>query len=40
MKLLIIISVIIVVGLSITLLAMKFSSQVINEADEFDNHED
>lgn len=39
MKLLIIASVIIVVGLTITLLVMKFSSQVMNEADEFENQD-
>jgi hypothetical protein len=40
MKLLIIVSVLIIVSTIITLLAMKFSSQVIDEADEFDNQED
>lgn len=40
MKLLIITSVLIVLSLTITLLVMKFSSQVINEMDELDNQED
>jgi hypothetical protein len=40
MKLLIIASVLIILSLTITLLVMKFSSQVINEMDELDNQED
>lgn len=40
MKLLAITSVLIIISLTITLLVMKFSSQVIDEADELDNHQD
>jgi hypothetical protein len=40
MKLLIITSVLIVLSLTITLLVMKFSSQVIDEADDLDNQPD
>ena len=40
MKLLIITSVLIVLSLTITLLVMKFSSQVIDEADDLDNQID
>ena len=40
MKLLIIAVVIIIVSIIITLLVMKFSSRVIDEADELDNQED
>lgn len=40
MKLLIITSVLIVLSLTITLLVMKFSSQVMDEADDLDNQTD
>jgi hypothetical protein len=40
MKLLVITSVLIIISLTITLLIVKFLNQVIDEADELDNHQD